>query len=257
MFSHEGKARSFSENARLAIALSGVAGAVNATGFFVVGTYTSHVTGNLARVGDELAQGHLALAWDFLVLVVAFLFGAMTATVLVDVARRIGGRAHYRSTLLLEALLLGLFTVLSAGAGPKPHLYLLVLTAILSYAMGMQNALVTRISGAVVRTTHLTGITTDLGIELVRLWIWYRERTAGLGLLGRLRHLPEILVHEELERAWLHLAIFGSFFLGAVAGPLLYLWSGHLAMALPCLVLVSLLGLDLAKRRRPAPAMLR
>ena len=99
MLTHEGKARSFSENASLAVALSGVAGAVNATGFFV-GTYTSHVTGHVAAVGDEIAQGHMPLAFDALVLLVSFLLGAMTATVFVMGSRRTGGRGHYKSTLI-------------------------------------------------------------------------------------------------------------------------------------------------------------
>ena len=40
----------------------------------------------------------------------------------------------------------------------------------LLFAMGLQNSLVTRISDAVVRTTHLTGLFTDLGIELSQLF---------------------------------------------------------------------------------------
>ncbi|WP_316568022.1 DUF1275 family protein [Myxococcus sp. MxC21-1] len=48
--------------------------------------------------------------------------------------------------------------------------------------MGLQNALVTRVSGAVVRTTHITGILTDIGIQVVRLGSWLREGTRGQGL---------------------------------------------------------------------------
>jgi len=51
--------RALLERVILACLLPAVAGAVNASGFFAVGAYTSHVTGNVARVGDELAAGHL------------------------------------------------------------------------------------------------------------------------------------------------------------------------------------------------------
>lgn len=40
----------------------------------------------------------------------------------------------------------------------------------LLFAMGLQNSFVTQISNAVVRTTHLTGLFTDLGIELLQLF---------------------------------------------------------------------------------------
>ena len=40
----------------------------------------------------------------------------------------------------------------------------------LLFAMGLQNSFVTKISNAVVRTTHLTGLFTDLGIDLSLLF---------------------------------------------------------------------------------------
>ena len=135
MLAREGKARSFSDNARLAIVLSCVAGAVNATGFFLVGTYTSHVTGNVARIGDEIAQGNWATARYALFLVVAFLLGAMVATVLVEGARKVAGRAHYKSALLVEIGVLVAFTFFAAVGMPN-----LWLTAMLCFAMGLQNA---------------------------------------------------------------------------------------------------------------------
>lgn len=255
MLSHEGKDRSFSENAAVAVALSGVAGAVNATGFFAVGTYTSHVTGNLARVGDELAQGHFGTARDFFVLVLCFLSGAMVATAFVEASRRVFGRAHYTAPLLLETGLLAAVAGASALGVTVDPLAHLILTGTLCFSMGLQNALVTKISGAVVRTTHLTGLTTDFGIEVVRLLFWFGEKFRGTGLLGRIRGIRLALKDPELHKAWLHFAIFMSFFTGAIGGPVLYVRHGVAAMALPCVGLLALVATDQARRRirRPAP----
>ena len=55
---------------------------------------------------------------------------------------------------------------------------------LLCAAMGLQNSLVTRLSGAVVRTTHLTGVLTDLGIEGAR---WFRLWRANLAHRTRIR----------------------------------------------------------------------
>lgn len=245
MFASEGKARSFSENAKLAITLSGVAGAVNATGFFVVGTWTSHVTGHVARVGDELAQGRVGTALAFLSFVFAFFIGAVVATLLVEGSRRLGGRAHYKSALLVELAALGAYAFLAATPVPAQ-----TLIALLCFAMGLQNALVTKVSGAVVRTTHLTGVTTDLGIEFVHLVFYFRERAASVSLRRKLHVLWQSLREPVMEPILLHLSIFISFLVGATAGPLLYLRIGNLALLLPSAFLLVLVVREALMRRR-------
>jgi uncharacterized membrane protein YoaK (UPF0700 family) len=220
-----------------------VAGAVNASGFFIVGVYTSHVTGSVARVGDELAQGHTGRALAAGALVVAFLFGAMLSTGLVDRARRLG-RARYVGPLMTESALLLAVTLLGI-AQPKQIPALAGLTAaLLSMAMGVQNALVTKLSGAVVRTTHLTGIVTDLGIELVRAWEWARATAASQSVWAILRQLRHPRRISELRRLRLHAAIGSSFLGGALVGPVLYLRQGVASMLLPVIVLAGLVFFD-------------
>jgi uncharacterized membrane protein YoaK (UPF0700 family) len=236
------KNRELLEKSALALVLPFVAGAVNASGFFIVGVYTSHITGSVARIGDEAAQGHTLAALAAGLLVVSFYIGATLATALVTRARE-QHRARYVSALLAEAVLLLLVTLLGITK-PKAVPFLRDLTSVLlCLAMGAQNALVTKLSGAIVRTTHLTGIVTDLGIETVRAWEWLRQKAAGsvlrfFGLALRARELP------ELERFRLHVAIFFSFFAGAVVGPMLYLRVGFASMLIPVLVLLALLFFD-------------
>jgi uncharacterized membrane protein YoaK (UPF0700 family) len=93
--------------------------------------------------------------------------------------------------------------------------------AILSAAMGVQNALVTRLSGAIVRTTHLTGVMTDLGIELARRW----HRTGRPA--GRRSVAP------SSAKVVLQLTIIGSFVVGAMAGATLTLHISRWAMLAP------------------------
>jgi uncharacterized membrane protein YoaK (UPF0700 family) len=235
--------REFLERSALALVLPFVAGAVNASGFFIVGAYTSHVTGSVARVGDELAQGHAARAGQAAMLVLVFFLGATLSTALVDRARRLD-RAPYAGALMAESATLLLVTLLGL-AEPKGVPFLQGLTtALLCVAMGIQNALVTKLSGAVVRTTHLTGIVTDLGIESVRAWEWLRRaavdrsRASIVGPVLRFRRAP------ELRRLRLHLAILSSFLGGAFIGPLLYLRQGFASMLMPVAVLLALVAFD-------------
>lgn len=213
---------------------------VNATGFFAVGTYTSHVTGHASMVGDEIARGNYDAAAHFFLLVVFFISGAFLATVFVENARRFG-RARYVAALLLEASILTAFTLISVVVEEKSQTVWRVLTAMLSISMGLQNALVTRISGAVVRTTHLTGVATDIGIELARLTFWLRRNAR---LLSPIRTMRDFAREEELRRLRVHVLLFSAFLAGAVVGPFLYLWIGHGAMLFPGAILFGLVLLD-------------
>lgn len=237
--------REFLEKSALALVLPFVAGSVNASGFFIVGVYTSHVTGSVARVGDELAQGHLGRALQAGFLVVAFYLGATLSTALVERARKLE-RARYVSALLAETVMLLLVMLLGlANARLVPWLQSLT-TALLCMAMGIQNALVTKVSGAVVRTTHLTGIVTDLGIETVRAWEWARRTAATESIWAVFGHLRQPRHIPELRRLRLHSTIGFSFLCGALLGPVLYLRGGFASMLLPMAVLLGLVVFDSA-----------
>ena len=233
--------RGFIEQLILAVALPAVAGAVNSTGFLVVGAYTSHVSGTLSKFGDEMAQARPAAAWAAAMLALAFRVGAVASTVLVDSAKKLA-KARFVSALLVESGALALFGALSAAPAPFSPGYKLLLTTLLSFTMGLQNALVTNISGAVVRTTHMTGVVTDIGIESVRALSWFRERLRDTGRLP----LRALTRGPELRRLRIHLAIVTSFLVGAVVGPTMYLRAGPATIALPVILLLCLAGFDLA-----------
>ncbi len=243
MLTHEGKERSFAATTILAVILSSVAGMVNASGFFAVGAYTSHVTGHVSMAGDEFAQGRRGAATAALALVALFIIGAITASLFVEGAKRLG-RAPYAGALITEAAILVVIAGASAWIPLPAGGFQLVLTALLCFAMGMQNALVTRISDAVIRTTHLTGVATDIGIEIAAVVFWFRDRAKGKGAMGWITALFEAPRVREARRLLLHLAIFGSFLAGAVIGPMLYLRRGHLAMLLPAGLILLLVAFD-------------
>lgn len=234
--------RLFVENVILAVVLPAVAGAVNASGFLAVGIYTSHVTGHVGRIGDELALKHPSVAGGTFLLVVCFFLGAVAATFFVERARRLA-RARYVLPLLVEAATLVVFASLATRWSRDGHT--LRLASMLCFAMGMQNALVTTISGAVVRTTHLTGIVTDIGIGSVRMAGWVADHVRHSPMLRWGEVVPRFFADPEWQKLRLHLLIFVSFLLGAVIGPGLFLRFGQIAMAVPCTLLALLAAFDL------------
>ncbi|HEY2028249.1 MAG TPA: YoaK family protein [Myxococcales bacterium] len=228
----------------LATLLPAIAGAVNASGFFAVGTYTSHMTGVVSRAGDELAQQHLWLALRAFALLSSFVFGAMVATALVLYARERQKPAFWRP-LSLEAALLFCFASFSVGAGRGAYFHNFTMTAVLCAAMGLQNALITKLSGARIRTTHLTGVSTDIGIELTKTLRRWRARSVGKSLADTVNLAGEVSLDAEARHLRLHLRVLGCFLAGAIAGPALYLVVGHWAMLAPVALLVALAVFDL------------
>ncbi|MCQ9155112.1 YoaK family protein [Acidomonas methanolica] len=208
MLRQEGAGRSFAADWKLGCSLAAVAGAVNAAGFFAVGYYSANMTGNLSALSTSVHDGALAVALSYAGLLAAFVSGAVVATVLVNLGRRRDAASIYAWDILLEAALLALLGAFDLALPAIERQDTLAFG--LSFLMGLQNATVTRISGARVRTTHMTGMLTDVGIALADWLAIYgdpavRERRAQLA-----------------ERLRLHLGIVCAFALGGIAGAFSY-----------------------------------
>ena len=215
-------------NVRLGATLSFVAGAANAGGFLAVGQYTSHMTGVVSSIADNLVLGNLTLVLAGLGTLIAFVLGAMTTAWLVNWGLRRELRSSYGLPLLVEALALLVFGLFGAAIKVFAVVFLPLTVLVLCFIMGLQNAVITKISKAEIRTTHVTGLVTDLGIELGKLL--YINRA---GLQGK--------VVARRDKLRLHGVLITSFFVGGVAGALGFKHLGYvssLALALILIVLV-------------------
>jgi uncharacterized membrane protein YoaK (UPF0700 family) len=168
MFRHQGPDRTARQNGLLAGYLALIGGFVNSAGFVLVGSFTSHVTGNVGRFANDILSHQFRAAAAAMAMIGAFFVGAFIASLIIESNHFNRTPNAYGFALSIEALLLALF-IATAG------LRLADMSAtLLCAAMGMQNSLVTRLSGAVVRTTHLTGVVTDIGIEVARWCRFWR-----------------------------------------------------------------------------------
>jgi uncharacterized membrane protein YoaK (UPF0700 family) len=241
--SHHGPSRSTRENLVLAFALASVAGIVNSIGFFELAVFTSNMSGNSTRLGEALATNNSALVVQTVIILASFLFGAMTATLLAERAR-LQHRARYVVALILEAAVLTGATLALEFLPERNIDFVHALSAALAFSMGLQNALVTHISGAVVRTTHLTGIVTDFGIEMVHLGFHIREKVRERGLRSLAKIATTLHEAPDFYKARLHMTIFLSFLAGGAIGTTLHFHVGRPAMALPVMILVALVIYD-------------
>ena len=191
-----------------AVALACVAGMVNVIGYLgFEHQVLSHLTGTRSLLGAALAQGDLRAIVHLWGMLIAFCVGAMlSGLVIQDQTLKLGRR--YGVALALEAALL----LLAIPLFKQQQIWGALLAAM---ACGLQNAMVTTYSGALVRTTHLSGMFTDLGI--------------GLGHLLRGMPLP-------MRRLTLSGLIISGFLGGGVLGAWFYRHWGYDALLAPALL---------------------
>jgi len=173
---------------------------------------------------EELYRNNYLFALLSILYVISFLLGAFVANTTMELTSR--GTAHfsYSIPIGIEIILLAfvsLFNIPSSNTS-------VWLSCTLLLAMGLQNALVTKISGSVVRTTHLTGLFTDLGIELSQT-IFYKK----------------INERKRLKRGiLLKIIIIAGFFLGGIMGAFIYGWFERKTLLLPVIILLVALFYD-------------
>ena len=218
--------RSPSANLRLGATLSFIAGAANAGGFLAVGQYTSHMSGLLSSVADHVVLGQFALAMAALAAIAAFVGGAMTTALMVNWAMRRELRSAFARPLALETVLLLVFGLFGSAIDRYGELFAPLTVLLLCYIMGLQNAVITKVSNAEIRTTHMTGLITDIGIELGKLVYYNRS------------NLPDKVVANR-RKLGIHLPLVAAFFGGGLLGALGFKFWGYIT-TVPLALLLGL-----------------
>jgi uncharacterized membrane protein YoaK (UPF0700 family) len=171
----------------------------------------SHITGTMTAAGNAFSEKEWQLFFRFATIIFAFFFGAVLSGIIIRSESLKMGR-RYGFALLLESLLLFTATFLFIHT-----LFLGELVA--SVACGLQNAMVATYSGSIIRTTHLTGIVSDLG--------------AAVGAFLSLKPLNPLQIK-------LHLMILGGFFSGSVLGALAFKKYSYLSLFIPSTLILLL-----------------
>lgn len=205
--------------------LAFIAGIVNAAGYMGFRHQSiTNLTGSASLFGVALGTGDAGEAWHWLFSIGAFVFGAVVSGMIVQQGTLQLGR-RYGVTLVLESILL-------FAAVPLLHqsnslgLYLAAMGA------GLQNGMASTYSGMVFRTTHVSGMFTDLGIYI-------GQRLRGLSV--------------DTLRVRVCVLVIVTFTLGSAAGALLFPALHERTLLVPA-ALTGLCGLGYTLYRRRAPA---
>lgn len=164
------------------------AGMINVLGLIsLLHQSVSHMTGNASLIAVSVFEHDFASVSFLILILISYVFGSsLSGYILGNSAFKLGRR--YGVPLSLVTVFIVLCWVFIAG---YPHYALLWACA----AMGVQNAMVSHYQGAIIRTTHLSGVLTDLGLAL------------GYAFRG-LKNEPKKII--------LHLLILFGFILGSL-----------------------------------------
>ena len=225
MLRHTGQRRSFQHNLRLAVLLCLNAGFINAAGFIAFSVLTTNVTGHAALLALNISSQHPRSARMVALWLLLFLLGAFCSSLYIN---KVGREKSYAYSVPIVLIILILFFIALFGYTYDHSLQRTEYFAgSLLFAMGMQNALVSVISGSVVRTTHLTGMFTDLGIDLSVSLLSHKSISVTLK-----------------RRITLRLAIIGFFLTGGILGGLLFIKIHFQAFYIPIGLLTTALFYD-------------
>lgn len=203
MFRHKGKTRTIKHNLRIASLLSFVAGIVNVAGFLAIQRLTTNVTGHFAFIVEEILKLNFWQGFIYFLYIFFFFLGSFVSNLIVEIISKTNDRFIYVIPTIIESLILFFLAIFGQFLiSQNPNL----LACAMLFAMGLQNSLVTTISNSTVRTTHLTGLFTDLGIELSQLF-FYNQKDQKDKLYGSIK---------------LRLTIITFFFLGGLLGGIFY-----------------------------------
>ena len=149
-----------------AVALAAAAGYINSVSLGFFHTPVSHMTGAVSRMGLDAVEGRWRDSLAAVAIIVGFLGGAILAGVIVGAWKLVPGRS-YGIAMMIEGLLLslacGLLIYKSRWALPS-----------IAMACGLQNATTSSYCGLIIRTTHVTGLVTDIGV-MIGHWLRHRQ----------------------------------------------------------------------------------
>lgn len=214
------------QNRKIWSALAFQAGWINAGGFLACHRFVTHITGFATQFGADIAFFSWKNALGMLTVPLFFLLGSMISAYYVDRAIRKKKKVEFHILFFLISFFLFLVTVMGmiglfGTFGQQLDIMAdYILIAFLCLSSGIQNAAISTASHNLIRTTHLTGITTDLGIGLVRAFNMETKEQKWI----------------EKKKNEIRLIIIFSFVFGTTCGCLIFTRWHYLGFIVPCFI---------------------
>jgi uncharacterized membrane protein YoaK (UPF0700 family) len=220
--------RTLKQNLMLASSTAFVAGMTNVVGVIAFLTFTSNVTGHVATLARHVVERNFHEIAIFFVWLSAFFMGAFTASFLIWSFQRRSKYLAHSAPIVLEIILLLIVAIYGHQLYNETDMEREIIITILLFSMGLQNSMASTISGGLIKTSHLSGLFTDLGSELAE---WLHPKTDKTEVLR--------------NKLYIRFTILGFYFAGGVIGGYLFNKYDFLIFYLIPFILVTIIAYDL------------
>ncbi|PTR01208.1 uncharacterized membrane protein YoaK (UPF0700 family) [Mucilaginibacter yixingensis] len=221
--------RTLKENLMLASSTAFVSGVINVAGVVAFLAFTSNITGHVANLARHMVEQNLREIMVFVLWLLLFFSGAFTSNFII---RSLEYKSRYRAhatPIVIEIIILLLVAVYGQHFYDETRTEREVVIGAMLFAMGLQNSLVSNISGGLIKTSHLTGLFTDLGSEVAE---WLHPATQKTEVVR--------------NKIFIRLTILTFYIIGGIAGGYLFDRFDFLIFYFVPVILLTILYYDLS-----------
>jgi uncharacterized membrane protein YoaK (UPF0700 family) len=193
--------RTLRENLMLASSTAVVSGITNVVGMVALLAFTSNITGHVATLAKHLVEQNFGEILVFVVWLFMFFAGAFLSSFIV---RSLEDKSYYRAhsiPVIIEIVILLFVAIYGHNFYRETDTEREIVIAAILFSMGLQNSLVSIISGGLIKSSHLTGLFTDLGADISD---WLHPKAARTEVVR--------------NKIYIRVTVLGFYFLGGIIG---------------------------------------
>lgn len=222
--------RTLKENLMLASSTAFVAGSTNVAGVIAFLAFTTNITGHVANLARHVAENNWHEMILFFVWLLLFFMGAFISNFLIRSASNKSNYWAHSQPIIIEIVVLLFVAVYGDKFYAESQTEREIIICAIIFSMGLQNSMVSTVSGGLIKSSHLTGLFTDLGGD-VSEWLHTEAR-------------KRLIVK---NRIYVRLTILAFYFLGGLAGGYFFNAYGFVMFYFIPVVLFTILYYDLSE----------
>lgn len=213
----------------LASSTATAAGVTNVAGMIAFLAFTANITGHVANLAKNIVEQDFREIIVFVIWLLMFFSGAFISSFVVRSYNHTSKYKAHSIPIIIEIVVLLFVAIYGHNFYTETLLERELVIGAIIFSMGLQNSLVSIVSGGIIKTSHLTGLFTDLGAEIAELFHPSGDATAALK-----------------NKIYIRITILSFYLIGAVAGGLLFDIFGFAIFYFVPFILLTILYYDLS-----------
>ena len=214
----------------LASSTAFVSGVTNVAGMIAFLAFTTNVTGHVANLAKHIVEQNYREIIVFLVWLLLFFFGAFLSSFIVKSLKHTSNYKAHSIPVLIEIVVLLFVAIYGHNFYEETTLEREVVIGAIIFSMGLQNSLVSIISGGLIKTSHLTGLFTDLGGDIAE---WFHPKSEKSKIVR--------------NKIFIRLTILSFYIGGAILGGLAFDMIGFTIFYFVPVILLTILYYDVSE----------